>query len=75
MSETDFIALVFLALVSRIDLNAEGPVVIDEAVIQVKEYSPVLEPFTQRAVAEVALVCVLPLPLSPRPAQPSAPRT
>ncbi|GAA5931096.1 hypothetical protein JCM3775_000802 [Rhodotorula graminis] len=56
VSETDFIALVFLALVSRIDLNAEGPVVVDEAVIQVKEYSPVLEPFTQRAVAEVALV-------------------
>ncbi|BGP40678.1 hypothetical protein JCM10449v2_004640 [Rhodotorula kratochvilovae] len=56
VSDTDFIALVFLALVSRIDLNAEGAAVVDEAALQVKEYAPVLEPFAQRAVAEVALI-------------------
>ncbi|GJN91041.1 hypothetical protein Rhopal_004056-T1 [Rhodotorula paludigena] len=56
ISEGDFVSLVFHALVSRVNLNAESPAVVDEAVAQVKDYAPVLEPFTQRAVSEVALV-------------------
>ncbi|GAA5897743.1 hypothetical protein JCM6882_000083 [Rhodosporidiobolus microsporus] len=56
VSDTDFVSLVFLALVSRINLNAEGTVVVDEVLKQIKDYGTVLEPFAQRAVAEVALI-------------------
>ncbi|BGP16832.1 hypothetical protein JCM10213v2_004837 [Rhodosporidiobolus nylandii] len=56
LSEGDFASLVFLALVSRVNLNAEGAAVVDEAVKQVEEFGVVLEPFVQKAVSEVALI-------------------
>jgi hypothetical protein len=59
ISEGDFVSLVFLALVSRVNLNAEGAVAADEALAQVKDYAGALEPFAQKAVSEVALMFVL----------------
>ncbi|GAA6018009.1 hypothetical protein JCM10207_002739 [Rhodosporidiobolus poonsookiae] len=56
ISEGDFVSLVYLALVSRVNLNAEGTAVVDETLKQVKEYAAVLEPFCQKAVSEVALI-------------------
>ncbi|GAA5987486.1 hypothetical protein JCM11641_003845 [Rhodosporidiobolus odoratus] len=56
ISDSDFVSLVFLALVSRLDLNAEGANVVDSAVKQVKDYAPVFEAFAQKAVCEVSLI-------------------
>ncbi|GAA5851745.1 hypothetical protein JCM8547_001193 [Rhodosporidiobolus lusitaniae] len=56
LSEGDYLSLVFLALVSRVNLNAEGSAAADEAASQVKQYAGVLEPFAQKSISEVALV-------------------
>ncbi|GAA5925538.1 hypothetical protein JCM1841_006361 [Sporobolomyces salmonicolor] len=56
LPEGDFISLVFLALVSTLDLNAEPTAVVEAAVKKAKDVSGVLEPFSERAVTEVALI-------------------